>query len=776
MKTKHLLLAFFFCLTNVLQSWAYDFEVDGIYYNYIQGTDNEVEVTHRYAAGTRFYSGDIIIPSAVIHSGISYKVTRIGNNAFSNSVDLTSIDIPESVTTIGNNAFSTCWGLTSIDLPNSINIIEYEAFNSCVVFTTIVIPGSVIEIGESVFRDCYNLTTIVVDSGNQYYSSENGVLFDKTQTRLIYFPMRNWENGGHYSVPENIKYIESQSFNSCYLISVTIPESVIEIGNNAFKGCTNLKKMEIKKDIPIEIDESSFNDIAFSCILIVPKGTQMSYINANGWKNFRIIVNDSYVGTYENVISFTPTQSRIKDIPIRSNTGWSISNDADWITIVPESGEGDGILTISVSANYGLIPRSSEIIISGENAEDWIVQVSQQIDYSPGWEYIRSIGYEWERDWMNKVYTQGNNTVYVVGDNGFIAKSADCALTWDKQYFPTQEKLNDIIFCNDELGFIVGNNGIILKTEDAGYNWTQLNSGTTQHINAIAAANENNIWIVGNGGLIMQSTDRGETWASKSDGNYRNLYDIKFHKNTGYIIGDGNNILKTNDGGVSWDTQIAYNNPGVYDNLYSLSITENKAFALLNRGAIISAAHDSNWSFIDDQRDSRTGIYFQNENCGYAASAAYTTCWCGFGLWINQTTDGGKTWEEISIPNLPYNVGIADNSNFSFSEDNKFGYFLSGQVLLRTPYTGDFYVGLNEVKPENSRLTVKQQENEFQINSLSKTIASVEIISVTGVKLFQENKQANEVIVNVNNFPKGIYLTRVQFTDKTNETVKWIKH
>lgn len=92
---------------------AHDFEVDGIYYN-ING--NEATVTYQ---GTSYYSynnysGDISIPSSVTWSGTTYPVTSIGNYAFYNSTELTSINIPSSIKSIGINAFYGCNSLTDV--------------------------------------------------------------------------------------------------------------------------------------------------------------------------------------------------------------------------------------------------------------------------------------------------------------------------------------------------------------------------------------------------------------------------------------------------------------------------------------------------------------------------------------------------------------------------------------------------------------------------------------------------------------------------------------
>ncbi len=106
---------------------AFDFEVDGIYYN-ING--NEAAVTFRgqyYYSYDNEYSGSIVIPATVTHNGTTYPVTAISAGAFYECTGLTSIDIPNSVTAIGDEAF-WCSGLTSAVIPNSVTTIGEGAF------------------------------------------------------------------------------------------------------------------------------------------------------------------------------------------------------------------------------------------------------------------------------------------------------------------------------------------------------------------------------------------------------------------------------------------------------------------------------------------------------------------------------------------------------------------------------------------------------------------------------------------------------------------------
>jgi hypothetical protein len=171
------------------------------------------------------------------------SVTSIGAGAFDSCYSLTSVTIPNSVASIGGGAFQGCTSLTSVTIGNNVTNIGDGAFQGCNGLTSVTIGNNVTNIGDGAFESCSSLTAITVDALNPVYSSENGVLFDKSQTTLIRCP--GTEAGG-YTIPNSVTSIGDGAFFDCTsLTNVTIGNSVTNIGDGAFDSCTSLSSLTI---------------------------------------------------------------------------------------------------------------------------------------------------------------------------------------------------------------------------------------------------------------------------------------------------------------------------------------------------------------------------------------------------------------------------------------------------------------------------------------------------------------------------------------------------
>jgi len=195
--------------------------------------------------------GAVIIPSVIN----SLPVATIGDSAFAFCDTVTSVTIPCGVTRIGIESFLACNNLTNVTIPDSITSIGDSAFYVCTSLASVTIPASVTSIEGNTFLACTSLMSITVATNNPAYSSMDGVLFDKSQAKIIEFPCGK---GGNYSLPGSVTSILAYAFYDCpKLACVIIPDSVTGIENRAFAMCTGLTNFMIPHST-ISIADSAF--------------------------------------------------------------------------------------------------------------------------------------------------------------------------------------------------------------------------------------------------------------------------------------------------------------------------------------------------------------------------------------------------------------------------------------------------------------------------------------------------------------------------------------
>ena len=231
---------------------------------------------------------DYYFSSLYVYSG----VTHIGAEAFLDSTSLTSVSLPSTVTSIGDGAFVGCYNLSSITLPSGLQTM-----------------------GEQVFRGCDELDTISISSSNAYFSTSNGILYDKNKTKVIAVPE---DYTGSYTMPSTVTTVGDSAFYGCDWISsitfssslttigpwafydctrlgtVTIPNSVKVIGEHAFAGCTSLKPT-LSSNLTTIGDYAFRGCTAMTSVTIGSKVTSIGNLAFDGCTNLTTLTMGSAV-------------------------------------------------------------------------------------------------------------------------------------------------------------------------------------------------------------------------------------------------------------------------------------------------------------------------------------------------------------------------------------------------------------------------------------------------------------------------------------------------
>ncbi len=367
-----------------------------------------------YAFSSNNEIKEIIIPSTVISIGESVfascgkllnvvfnnPITVITKGMFEDSVGLKTIVIPEGVTQIESNAFNGCDNLTNIILPSTLLRIDRYAFAYTPNLITITLPANLQELGDGVFyetglvsltlpnslttigeqvwiynRDLETLTlgaslstqltyrdfvgldslaAINVDSENQMYNSENGVLYGNYDSyTLVRYPAAKTET--NYDINEETVTIAVNAFMESSLENITIPDTVTTIGEYAFESCEDLIRMYLSTNI-VSIGSGAFSSNDYLVIYVgydaLPEGWDEGFSDSNNTVYYGI-AEDGY-GIYQDIIEYIILEDHVEITHIYTNNSSIINYD------IPSVINGLPVTTIH---SYVLVDVRGDIII-----------------------------------------------------------------------------------------------------------------------------------------------------------------------------------------------------------------------------------------------------------------------------------------------------------------------------------------------------------------------------------------------------------------------------
>ena len=302
-------------------------------FQYVKLNDKNIRITKYIGEGL-----DVVIPSKLDN----YTVTRVGDDLFHYNREVTSVSFPDSVKkldpfTLYESSFKikkvtfgkyvteipsfflfSCYGIKSYTIPPQVTKVDYTSFPKALK-TLIIGKGLKIFGTDSIMGLSFPVEEFKVSRNNKYFSSKDGVLYNKKKTKLIAYPggkktskftmpssvktivdssFREHKNLRNVIFTKNVKIIEAWTFGECEkLSSINIPKNITSIGWWAFRECTSVTKLTINANKNLKIGNEAFSYLTKIKTLKVPK--------VSGYGVFRNCYNLSSISIPSNVKTLT---------------------------------------------------------------------------------------------------------------------------------------------------------------------------------------------------------------------------------------------------------------------------------------------------------------------------------------------------------------------------------------------------------------------------------------------------------------------------------------
>ncbi len=201
------------------------------------------------------------------------EVLDIGSSAFCYNSSLVEISAPNAIS-IRERAFSECSSLQLIDIPN-MQLVSSYAFSACTSLESFTIEEYLASFGDGVFNDCSSLTEIV-NENNELFVYDSGILYDEVQGEIFIALMAVVE--GDLVIPESVTEIRDRAFYGCSQISTLQISSIDVLGEATFAHCTSLTNVTL--DTTTELEDNAF----YNCLMMDTfSGPELKII---GYKSF----------------------------------------------------------------------------------------------------------------------------------------------------------------------------------------------------------------------------------------------------------------------------------------------------------------------------------------------------------------------------------------------------------------------------------------------------------------------------------------------------------
>ncbi len=362
----------------------------------------------------------------------------IAGKAFYDDSTLTSYTFDEGITSIGDFSFARS-ALKSIEIPNGVTNIGYGAFYHCDDLATITIPKSVVNIEPAAFDKTRMMENWMTYGSGDYFICGDGILvaYRGKDSKIV--------------IPEGVRQIGPEAFKDHMGITeVSLPDTLWRVCEDAFSGCTNLKKVSGGVNLSV-IEDRAFSGCPLDCIRIVDSVDEvgMGAYDFNGSTasdDTRAVV---FLGDKLPKLSYNATTSRLTNENYRKD-----AFEGCKVAIVnSEAVDRNGtVLDRSLSGFSGLICTISEennAYFNGKlNIIDCTLTAEEAAQFTvPSSMIIFGKGYNFDDNQLNSVLEMAGSGAYEDSStpSGQVTRFTGSTVEYELNIIPDSEPDKDIV-------------------------------------------------------------------------------------------------------------------------------------------------------------------------------------------------------------------------------------------------------------------------------------------------------------------------------------------
>lgn len=315
------------------------------------------EATVTGGVGKKLYS--VSIPDSIGYESINYPITHVGKDAFKGYRGLTTVSLGNCLKVIEDNAFEGCVELVKLDMPNSLETIKGGAFASCG-FSVVEIADGVKEIGENAFYSSSTLNSVKIGKSvtsieRQAFSQCPALTSVTLGENLKFIKTSAFENCTALSnivLPSSLQVIDSRAFYNTALVSVSVPSSVVNIGEDAFESYA-------LKEIKVDEANTVYSDID-GVLCSKTKTVLLRYPNSKG-KTYTVpnTIKKIYDGAFSHCQELETVVFPASVISIGNDIFFGSGDKLKSITILnPEPAKLESSFRVSKDV-FILVPKQS---------------------------------------------------------------------------------------------------------------------------------------------------------------------------------------------------------------------------------------------------------------------------------------------------------------------------------------------------------------------------------------------------------------------------------